>query len=150
MRIRQISAVSATILSFACLAILSIGCGPDGPELYEVSGTATHNGKPLADLEIRFFPVDGSRPSTGKLDENGKFTLTFSKNRQGAVGGEHVVSVEFQTTDPDLMMARDEGRLDLSQTGDLQPVLEKYGNSETSPYRVTISEDTDDLELKLD
>ncbi len=40
-----------------------------------------------------FGPADGRRPATGKTDEQGRFKLTTFKAEDGALPGEHTVTV---------------------------------------------------------
>jgi hypothetical protein len=113
-----------------------------------VSGTLTHNGAPLPDMAVTFAPVDGSRPSSGLSDAGGRFTLRFKAEEMGAVGGEHTVSVAYVPSDPDEQMAMDEGTLELS--GDLKTVIDKYGNPQDSPCKITIDSSQENLQVKLD
>jgi len=81
---------SALVLSF-CL-----GCGrASGPQMGMVSGHVTLDGNPLPDANVTFQPGDG-RPSTGKTDESGKYTLKFSASHNGALAGQHVVMITPQ------------------------------------------------------
>ena len=74
-------------LRFVCVLLcLVCGCGPSGPVMHPVSGTVTHQGKPLPLGMVMFVAKDGppSRPAT--IDEQGRFQLE-------AVAGEHAVAV---------------------------------------------------------
>ena len=68
-----------------CLALTSaIGCGgapSDMPELGSVTGTVTLAGKPLADAIVEFRPAEG-RPSSGKTNETGAYTLQYTSDLQ--------------------------------------------------------------------
>ena len=57
-----------------------------------VSGKVLIDGKPLTHGYVRFAP-DGSRPSMGRLDENGNFRLTCYEPGDGAVVGRHRVAI---------------------------------------------------------
>jgi hypothetical protein len=66
------------------------GCGR-GPALEPVEGTVRMNGKPLADVQVEFWPeADGPR-STAVTDKEGRYQLTGDGNRPGAVAGAHRV-----------------------------------------------------------
>lgn len=78
-------------LSFALIALCLTGCG-DGLGLVPVSGTVTLDDKPLSGAEIIFRPVDG-RPSLGVTDAEGKYTLRYLDDQNGAVPGKHQVSI---------------------------------------------------------
>jgi hypothetical protein len=80
-----------------CLLALAVGgCGgrndPNRPELLEVSGTVTWNGKPLEGAVVVFEPQQGAL-STGGTDAAGRFTLRYSRNLKGAVVGQHTVRI---------------------------------------------------------
>lgn len=63
------------ILMVAVLVSLLLGCGPGGPTLHEVSGTATMDGTPLPSGDIVLDPVDGIGPSASGRIVDGKFEL---------------------------------------------------------------------------
>jgi hypothetical protein len=71
---------------------LLLGCGGSGLETVPVTGTVTYNGQPLADAAVAFQPADG-RAATGITDASGKFTLTTLEDGDGAIVGEHTVTV---------------------------------------------------------
>lgn len=68
------------------------GCGDGRPTRLAVSGQVLIDGKPLTYGHIRFVPY-GARPSGGKLDENGRFTLSCYGENDGIVPGVHRVEV---------------------------------------------------------
>jgi hypothetical protein len=80
------------------------GCGSSGrPDLAQVSGTITMDGKPLPDAQVVFSPADG-RPSTGATDASGKYSLTYIRDVKGAVLGTHsvrITTVPKSTSDQD-------------------------------------------------
>ena len=79
-----------------CLITFS-GCGdsvdPNRPKTYPVSGTVTQGGQPVADANVTFHAKDGSRGAVGVTDANGNFQLTTFTAGDGAVAGEHEVSI---------------------------------------------------------
>jgi hypothetical protein len=76
-----------------CLACLLTGCGGSGPVVVPVQGTVTREGKPLAGAAVMFLPAAGGRPATGVTDQAGVFHLQTFKPLDGALLGEHRVSV---------------------------------------------------------
>jgi len=79
----------------ACVAVAGVifGCGRgDLPELGTVTGTVTENGKPLADAWIEFEPEKG-RLSAGRTDVEGKYTLEYTHDAEGAIVGSHTVKI---------------------------------------------------------
>src|SRR5688500_19619998 len=76
------------------------GCKGEAPDIVEVSGTVTHNGKPVPNLMIYFSPTNG-RPSWGHSNEQGRFTLDYDLDYDGAKVGTHTVYVaDGAMTDP--------------------------------------------------
>ncbi len=81
-----------TILSTAVLLFLS-GCGSSGPETVPTSGKVTVDGKPAAGAAVMFLPQAGGRPATGVTDAAGVFRLQTFKDFDGAIVGDHRVTV---------------------------------------------------------
>lgn len=76
------------------LGIVS-GCSKsDRPELGEVEGVVTMDGKPLANVIIVFKPQKG-RPATGQTNSEGKYTLTYRAGVSGSKVGPTDVSFEY-------------------------------------------------------
>lgn len=77
------------------MSVIAIsGCGSDGPELTEVTGTVTLDGKPVAGATISFLPSgETGSPSYGKTDPQGKYELGYSFNAMGARLGSYNVEI---------------------------------------------------------
>jgi hypothetical protein len=77
------------------------GCGgrdPNKPPLGRVHGRVTYNGKPLTNGSVTFTPVAGEGGTTGQvaagqLKTDGSYSLTTFDIGDGAIVGEHVVTV---------------------------------------------------------
>ncbi|MBX3427865.1 MAG: hypothetical protein KF688_19455 [Pirellulales bacterium] len=80
---------------FGVLAAISlaIGCAPQGPPIVPVSGRVLLDGKPLTHGIVRFAPPN-QRPALGRLDGEGRFTLTTRSDGDGAIVGTHRVAVQ--------------------------------------------------------
>ena len=88
-----------------CIVLLISGCfaaagcgGPAGPETAAVTGTVTMNGAPVEAGRVMFYPVESKgentgKPAQGQLDSSGYFELTTYSSGDGAVLGEHIVTV---------------------------------------------------------
>ena len=83
------------LLVVLTLAVLP-GCdsGQDLPDLGQVTGTITLDGKPLAGASVTFEPQSEAKGSSGTTDETGKYELMFTMDAKGAVTGKHTVSIE--------------------------------------------------------
>ena len=76
------------------LSVTLLGCGSDGPELAEVTGTVTVDGKPVPNATVIFNPVAaGGSNSLGKTDAQGNYRLEFTQDKTGAMIGQHVVEI---------------------------------------------------------
>jgi hypothetical protein len=111
-------------LFLAALALTTIGCGSDLLELVEVTGTVTLDGKPLPDAEVIFQPADG-RPSSGRTDTEGRYTLQYMDDKSGALPGMHSVRVSTY-------IERDQDHWDPSVQAGRKEMLPQTYNSRTT------------------
>ncbi len=70
------------------------GCGgpSDQPELGQVTGTITLDGKPLSGTAVVFQP-DNGRPAKGITDAEGKYELTYIRQTKGTKVGPNRVEI---------------------------------------------------------
>lgn len=140
-RLRRLGVVTA-LLALATVA----GCGTRGPKIVKVYGTVTRGGQPVKDLTVHFVPERG-RPSWGFTDPQGRYTLHYSRDVDGAVVGRHRVFVKYEPHDPQTQYAIFQGRFEYPP--DLKAIEEKYGNPETTPLVFEL-QDSQEINLKLD
>lgn len=120
------------VLAAAVLALA--GCGGGGPKIVPVSGVVTLDGQPLAYGHVQVLPA-GWRPASGKLDGNGRFTLTTTTPNDGCPIGTHpAVVLAGESVTPDTMKWH---------------APSKYADVATSQLTVTITGPTDDLKIEL-
>lgn len=139
--LRPSGAVWLLVLS----ALFAAGCGKE-PPLVKVSGKVTHNGKPVPGLFLNFEP-DNGRPSWAITDREGRFTLSCFEDNDGAVVGSHRVYVSIKDEGQEEMRKY---RSEVLTPAEIQAILKKYGNRETTPKWVEISRKTTEIEIKLD
>ncbi len=86
---------------FSCMLIVvgismffQVGCGGRGdqPELGQVTGTITLDGKPLSGIAVVFQP-DSGRPARGMTDGEGKYELTYIRQTKGTKVGPNRVEI---------------------------------------------------------
>jgi hypothetical protein len=87
----------------ACCIFMALaatgGCSRSPYELAPVNGKVTIDGKPLSQAKVMFAPVEvgdsinPGKPAFGLLQGDGSFTLTTYEKNDGAVVGEHWVSI---------------------------------------------------------
>ncbi|MEQ8633710.1 hypothetical protein [Gimesia maris] len=84
--------LNMSLLSLSLLFLSACGGGSDTPPLGTVTGVVTLDDKPLADAEVTFQPEKG-RPSLGKTDSEGNYTLVYTASDNGALIGPHKVLI---------------------------------------------------------
>lgn len=88
-------------------ALALAGCsGPSGPTCYPVRGQVLVDGKPVAEAQVVFHPLDApaaSAPRTtipkplGFTDSEGRFTLTTLRTNDGAPAGSYSITIELRS-----------------------------------------------------
>jgi hypothetical protein len=137
----------AWLVTGIAAAFCIAGCGPGGPEIVEIEGTVTRNGKPVPNVRIYFMPDDG-RPSWGISDAEGRFVLDYDYDYDGAKVGTHTVWIndESSNIDPTLAMS---GAARPKRNPEMAEILEKYGQGK-SKLRVEVKKRDWNFQLKLD
>lgn len=75
------------------LLIAFVGCSStESPELLDVGGTVTLDGKPVDGALVEFVP-DFGRPSHGVTDASGDYALAYTQSKTGALVGRHTVKI---------------------------------------------------------
>ena len=89
-------------VALSILLLSSSGCGgpSDQPELGQVSGTITLDGKPLGGVAVVFQP-DNGRPATGVTDKDGKYELRYIRDTMGTKIGHNRVEIAPQEGEDD-------------------------------------------------
>jgi hypothetical protein len=134
----------------------SIGCsGAAGrPPLAKVSGTVTHNGKPVTTGSVVFTPIGDSqsgsaRIATGQIESDGSYTLTTYDTGDGAVLGQHIVTVESRISG-DAMK-----KMNLKADGTIAYKLpkttipDKYNRPDRTPLKHTVEAGTNKIDIDL-
>jgi hypothetical protein len=124
-------------LAAVVFAILFAGCGR-GTAPASVEGVVTLDGKPLAGATVLFRPSLG-RPSAGTTDAAGRYRLRYTSEREGAVPGEHVVSIS--------MLGEDSGGDDVA-SGRAEPIPARYNTQTELKATVNTSSTTVDFGLQ--
>jgi hypothetical protein len=123
---------AAPALGAALLA--ATGCGGGGPKIVPVSGVVLIDGQPLTYGHVQVLPA-GWRPASGRLDSNGRFTLTTTTANDGCAVGTHpVVVLAGESLTPETMKWH---------------APQRYADGATSGLTVTITGPTTDLKIEL-
>ena len=129
------------------------GCSgdPNMPKLVKVHGKVTYNGKPLDGGRVVFTPVAGKggetgQNATGEIDSDGTYELTTFNTGDGAILGQHVVTVvsreKREIPKPD---ANSHIKYELPKS--LTPA--KYATADKSPLRCTVVEGMTSFDIEL-
>lgn len=91
----RLSVIGAALLS----ACGFVGCHGTSADLADVSGVVTFQGLPYS-ADVLFEPLDDmqqrkGRPSSASTDAQGRFTLNFTPDADGALIGPHRVTVKI-------------------------------------------------------
>ena len=88
----------------AGMAVFALAAGYGGPEgaadrqpTAPATGIVTHIGKPVEGATITFVPAINPVPAYGITDAEGKFELTTYEQDDGAIVGEHFVTINKTT-----------------------------------------------------
>ena len=130
------------------VTIATVGCQrSDHPKMVRARGTVLYNGQPLEGAVVSFVGP-GGRPSAGDTDAEGRFQLSAWKPGDGAVLGEHMVTItkyakpSFEpekTPDGSFMFKSAEKEIAYYNTPSVLPA--RYGNQRQSVLKATVTED---------
>jgi len=139
-----------------CLAVTAamVGCSGDAgkPPLARVSGTVSYKGKPVESGRVVFTPVVGKGGDTGQsasgmIGPDGSYSLTTFEENDGAILGEHVVTVDVTEKDFKSPEPKADGTIDYTMPKQLGP--KKYTQVESSPLRTTVKEGSNTFNIEM-
>ena len=130
------------ILLAALLAAVS-GCGGD---LVTATGQLTYKGQPVPSTYVMFLPKEeGKRASSGLTDDQGRFTLEYSRQEKGVLRGQHTVFLRYY-----ISMEEELKEIPPKASKELKAVIERYGDPDKSPLRYEIKKNGQHLEINLE
>lgn len=142
------------LFAVACAAAVFNGCGPNYPERAEVHGIIFLDGKPLTKGTVRFYPASGT-PARGTINEKGYFTLTTFQPDDGAVLGEHVVTVKSTEVGGESAKSLEEeieqvnaGEVD-NNHGVKWLAPERYSRRGSTDLKATVEKGVNEIEFRL-
>jgi hypothetical protein len=114
------------------------GCG-SRTEVFPVTGKVTYKGHPLTGGMVMFAPADGPA-SMGNIDEKGYYRLVTHGLGEGAIPGQHVVTVT----------SRAGGEKMATVPGPLRSAVpRKYATIVTSPLKAEVKNQPNEIDLEL-
>ena len=142
----------ATFLLMGSILFGTAGCGGESlPNRVPVEGTVLYKQKPLAGATVSFQAKDAPRLASGITDDNGKFILTMFNPNDGAMPGEHKITVvkldtsnvvkgEMSAGDPGEAYAKAMTQAASTPRGGVKDELPSiYGDMNTTPLKETVS-----------
>jgi hypothetical protein len=146
---------ATTLLAGLFLVPALGGCGDDQskPKLGKVHGKVTLDGKPVERGHIVFTPSTGKggetgQTATGEINSDGTFDLTTFDTGDGAILGQHVVTVVVPEPGSENLGKPDaSGRINYVLPKNTAP--KKYEKVDTSPLRYTVKEGSNDFPIEL-
>ena len=124
------------------LTVCIVGCGgPQPPEtVHLVKGQVMYRGKPTVGAIVAFHKV-GADPNagqpSGKVQDDGAFTLTSYRPGDGAASGEYRVTISWREPVGGSLSDPDYGP---------EKLPKQYQSPETSGLTVNVAEGSNDLE----
>ena len=133
---------SSRHLLAAALVALAAGCG--GP-LVKVKGKLTYKGQPVPSTYVMFQPEEeGKRASAGLTEDDGTFTLDYSRQEKGALRGKHKVWLRYYVS-----VEEELREIPPKASKELKAVIEKYGNADKTPLSYEVTKNGQFIEIDL-
>lgn len=151
----QVRVVKPWLGAIVATLMLS-GCGgvdKDMPTLAKVTGKVTYKGKPVTNGSVIFTPIAGKggetgQLATGQLESDGSFTLTTFNTGDGAILGQHNVTVESSGEDINkLNQPRADGSI--AYVLPKSAVPKKYLDPTSSPLKYTVEAGSNNFEIEM-
>lgn len=144
-----------------CSALaLALASGPagcsNGARPYPVSGQVVYDdGKPATDLngwDVAYTSAEMRVSSSGMIDKDGKYTLNYLKNGDGALAGTYKVTIT--PSGGNAVAGEEEDESDPSKVakpkGKRKPTLSgKYSKADQTPLAATVEAKPNDITLTV-
>lgn len=126
---------------FLCVLMLTIlGCGSGSSDIGTVEGVVTLDGNPVDRATIIFYPPTG-RSSFGYTDENGHYSLVHSRKNNGALIGNHRVTISTEIEKDYLNGANTDARKETMPA--------KYLDPEKTDLTGTVNSGSNEIDFEL-
>jgi hypothetical protein len=94
---------------------------------------------------VTFLPDDGGRASHGTTDDDGNFTVTYSRTETGIARGHFTVVLRY-----DVSIEEELHKIPPKASKELKAIIAKYGDAKTSPLQCDITKSGQILEFNLE
>lgn len=144
-------------------ALSGCGSGPQAPDfvqnLVPVSGQVVLNGQPVSGATVLFLaPPSGAGAgeiAEARTDVDGRYVLSTrmararADERKGVLPGEYVVAISRIVMPDGSPLPPGTTEADALAVGAIESVPAKYNDPETTPLRVTVTEDSPTFDFEL-
>lgn len=134
----------AAICLFAFTMLVFAGCGSGGLPQADVSGKVTFRGNPIPNVLVSFTPERGPGAS-GKTDAEGNYSLSTSKPGDGAVIGQHTVTV----SQPQQGMILEKGKPPRMAPPPKMVIPPKFASTESSGLTASVKAGDNSIDFEL-
>jgi 5-hydroxyisourate hydrolase-like protein (transthyretin family) len=128
---------------FFVLICFIVGCSNSRlPNLHQVKGKITHQGKPLEGVTVNFFPVaenSQARSATGQTATDGTFALTTLHTNDGIFAGDYKITLRkllFSMTSEEINDIEKNGHTARIDSKNIIPA--QYQKPEATPLTFTV------------
>jgi hypothetical protein len=129
---------------FSALALLLAASGCGQSRLVSATGRLTYQGQPVPSTLLTFLPDDQTRAAHGLTDDNGNFTVTYSRTQTGIPRGWHTVVLRY-----DVSVDEELHKIPPKASHELKAVIARYSDPATSGLRYEIAKSGQFLEIDL-
>jgi hypothetical protein len=127
------------------LALLLAAGGCGGSRLVKATGKVTYQGRPVPSTLVTFQPADGGRPSKGVTDDQGNFTLAYSRDEPGVGRGPHAVFLTYYVGPEEEM-----GTIKPKASKELKGVIAKYSDPKACLLHFDVTKSGQFFEIPLE
>jgi hypothetical protein len=131
-------------VALLALALPLFATGCDGQRFLKVTGHVTHKGQPVPNVQVRFVPENGERPCNGTTDDDGSFTLKYSRTQAGAPPGAYTAYLTYVPSNEEI------NQHTTKVSKEAKAALAKYGDPKTSGLRYELDKDGQNIEINID
>ena len=108
---------------------LAVTSGCNRSPLVQAQGRLTYMGKPVPSTYVIFHPMEeGKRESHGLTDDDGRFSLTFSRTDAGVLPGQHRIYLRYNVSAEEEL-----GNIPPKANKELRAVIDRYGVTKQTP-----------------
>ncbi len=141
--------ITALFPGLALVVLALAGCG-GGPKLVKAVGVVKYKNAPVPNADLIFMADDGTMPSVGRTDDEGRFTVCTG-GRDGAPVGSYkvgIIAAKNKRPVSEAEAAAITSEQIAANRIDLIPI--KYNNHISSGLTATVSENPDENNFTFD